>query len=124
MYILEADPLGDRRARVQAVEILHSGDNRVRGIMWEDLDSQRQSRASLRSLGEEKLEGYGLGSRLCPGRHTAAVVVALWRSWRMTGVRRSSHSFWFVGFKYIFCRVGMTLWIFLGLREMFRTVGG
>jgi hypothetical protein len=41
--ILETDAFRDRRARVQAVEILHGGDNRVCRIMRENLNTQRQA---------------------------------------------------------------------------------
>jgi len=64
LFVFEADPLGDGRARVQAVEILDSGDYRVGRIMRVDLDSHGEPRLILGRLCRNELEPDRLGAQL------------------------------------------------------------
>jgi hypothetical protein len=69
LLIFKTDASGTRGTRIEAIEILHSCDYGVSGIVGEYLHTHRQARSILGGLREEELECDALGGRAGRRRH-------------------------------------------------------
>lgn len=66
IFVFEANPLGDARARVETIEILDGCDDGIGGIMWVDEHTQGQTGLIWRMLKDED-ELNRLGGGRCNG---------------------------------------------------------